>query len=218
MANEITYYDTPFTFISPVRHFKANDPYYYEVDNIPIKQLEESQKFLKDQVDGIISRQNNKNDIEIDRRGNVYITGYTVSSNFPLTPDAYSLILNGYDVFLVKLSSDGSTIVYSTLFGGSLTEYGECITLDPFGGVYVVGRVSSSDFPTTNDSYDSKYAGNWDAFIFKYSRGSQLCLDSQWLYFGGCIDRRSSDGPVLWNILNCLGCGAFLYICVDIGV
>jgi hypothetical protein len=61
MANEIRYYDTPFTFVSPVRHFKANDPYYYEVDNIPIKQLEESQKFLKDQVDGIIARQNSNN-------------------------------------------------------------------------------------------------------------------------------------------------------------
>jgi hypothetical protein len=69
MANEIRYYDTPHTFISPVRHFKANDPYYFEIDNIPVKQLEESQKFLKDQVDGIISRQNNKADIEIDRSG-----------------------------------------------------------------------------------------------------------------------------------------------------
>lgn len=47
MANETRYYDTPYTFISPVRHFKSNDPYYYEVDNIPIKQLEESQSFLK---------------------------------------------------------------------------------------------------------------------------------------------------------------------------
>ncbi len=69
MANEIRYYQTPFTFISPVRHFKANDPYYYEIDNIPVKQLEESQNFLKDQVDGIIARQNNKQEIEIDRSG-----------------------------------------------------------------------------------------------------------------------------------------------------
>lgn len=70
MANEIRYYDTPHTYISPVRYYKANDPYYYEVDNIPIKQLEESQKFLKDQVDGIIARQNTKKEtIEIDRSG-----------------------------------------------------------------------------------------------------------------------------------------------------
>jgi len=67
MANEVKYYDTAFTYVSPIRYFKANDPYYYEVDNIPIKQLEESQKFLKDQVDGIITKQNNKKEIEIDR-------------------------------------------------------------------------------------------------------------------------------------------------------
>src|SRR6056300_104352 len=79
MVNEIRYYDTAYTFVNPVRHFKANDPYYYEVDNIPIKQLEESQKFLKDQVDGIIARQNNKKEIEIDRSGfselKPYVTG-----------------------------------------------------------------------------------------------------------------------------------------------
>jgi hypothetical protein len=69
MANEKQYYDTPYTFINPVRYFKANDPYYYEVDNIPIKQLEESQNFLKDQVDGIITRQNNRKSVEIDRSG-----------------------------------------------------------------------------------------------------------------------------------------------------
>ena len=54
MTSEINYYDSNYNYISPVRHFKSNDPYYYEVDNIPIKQLEESKNFLKDQVDGIL--------------------------------------------------------------------------------------------------------------------------------------------------------------------
>ncbi len=81
MANEIRYYDTPYTFISPVRHFKSNDPYYYEVDNIPVKQLEESQNFLKDQVDGIIARQNNKKEIEIDRSGFSELKPYAVGND-----------------------------------------------------------------------------------------------------------------------------------------
>lgn len=67
MASEIVYYDSNYNYISPVRHFKANDPYYYEVDNIPIKQLEESNNFLKDQVDGILG-ESGKN-ISIDRSG-----------------------------------------------------------------------------------------------------------------------------------------------------
>jgi hypothetical protein len=101
MANEIRYYDTPFTFISPVRHFKANDPYYYEVDNIPIKQLEESQKFLKDQVDGIIARQNNKNDIEIDRAGFSELKPYATGNDrkVRVKPGKYTArINNAYDL------------------------------------------------------------------------------------------------------------------------
>jgi len=68
MADTIRYYNSSYTYISPVRYFKANDPYYYEVDNLPIKQLEESQNFLKDQIDGLITRSDNL-DIEIDRSG-----------------------------------------------------------------------------------------------------------------------------------------------------
>jgi hypothetical protein len=101
MANEIRYYDTPFTFISPVRHFKANDPYYYEVDNIPINQLEESQKFLKDQVDGIIARQNNKNDIEIDRAGFSELKPYATGNDrkVRVKPGKYTArINNAYDL------------------------------------------------------------------------------------------------------------------------
>ena len=53
----INYFETSNRYTAPVRYFKANDPYYYEVDNIPIKQLEENAKFLKDQVDGLLKNQ-----------------------------------------------------------------------------------------------------------------------------------------------------------------
>jgi hypothetical protein len=67
MANENNYFSTPYSFVNPVRHFKANDPYYYEIDNVPIKQLEESTNFLKDQVDGLITFKDQS--VEIDRKG-----------------------------------------------------------------------------------------------------------------------------------------------------
>ena len=101
MPNEIRYYDTPHTFISPVRHFKANDPYYFEIDNIPVKQLEESQNFLKDQVDGIISRQNNRNDIEIDRSGFSELKPFTTGNDrkVRVKPGKYtSRINNAYSL------------------------------------------------------------------------------------------------------------------------
>jgi len=50
MAEELDYKDSVYRFTDPVRYFKANDPYFFEVDNIPIKQLEENCKWLKDQL------------------------------------------------------------------------------------------------------------------------------------------------------------------------
>ena len=47
--------NSPFIFTAPVRKYKANDPYYWEIDNIPIQQLEENCLWLKDQVDSVIS-------------------------------------------------------------------------------------------------------------------------------------------------------------------
>ena len=42
-------YPSQYKFTQPVRYFKANDPYYYEVDNLPVRQLEENILWLKDQ-------------------------------------------------------------------------------------------------------------------------------------------------------------------------
>jgi len=49
MAEKI-YSDSNYRFTDPIRFFKANDPYYFEVDNIPLKQLQENCLWLKDQL------------------------------------------------------------------------------------------------------------------------------------------------------------------------
>ena len=41
---------TPYNFVTPIRYYKANDPYYYEVDNIPLRQLEENILYVKDKI------------------------------------------------------------------------------------------------------------------------------------------------------------------------
>jgi len=43
---------TPYTFTQPIRYYKANDPYYYEVDNIPLRQLEENILYIKNRLEG----------------------------------------------------------------------------------------------------------------------------------------------------------------------
>ena len=42
---------TPYNFVTPIRYFKSNDPYYYEVDNLPLRQLEENILYVKNQLE-----------------------------------------------------------------------------------------------------------------------------------------------------------------------
>lgn len=60
-----TYNESNYRFTDPIRYFKANDPYYFEVDNIPLKQLHENTLWLKDQLAASITF----NEAEIDRSG-----------------------------------------------------------------------------------------------------------------------------------------------------
>ena len=87
--------------------------------------------------------------IAVDGQGQVAITGFTDSTNFP-TVNAIQLDRSGRDAFLLKLADSGQ-IVYSTYLGGSNAfDYGEAVVFDPAGNVYVTGSTLSSDFPVMN--------------------------------------------------------------------
>ncbi len=75
------FYDSVYRFTDPIRYFKANDPYYYEVDNIPIKQLEENSKFLKDQIEGILGASGATSILEIDRENFSELKPYVDGTN-----------------------------------------------------------------------------------------------------------------------------------------
>jgi len=105
--------------------------------------------------------------IVIDTAGNAYITGRTLSSNFPTTEGAYDRTYNGasyYDAFVTKLNSSGSKLVYSTYLGGSYNDYGNGIAIDAAGNIYITGQTNSNNFPTTEGAYDIIYNGRSDAF------------------------------------------------------
>jgi uncharacterized protein (TIGR03437 family) len=97
--------------------------------------------------------------IAVDASGNIYIAGNTSSADFPvghaLQPQMYSgAPLNGAPIgsgFIMKLSNDGSTVLYSTFFGGTLGQsaiYG--IATDAAGALYATGYTLASDFPHTS--------------------------------------------------------------------
>jgi hypothetical protein len=93
--------------------------------------------------------------IAVDGGWNAYVTGWTGSSDFPKTPEAFDTSLDGVgDAFVVKLTSTGSFLLYSTFIGGSADEYGEGIAVDGGRNAYMTGYTWSSDFPTTTGAFD----------------------------------------------------------------
>ncbi|MDY6834862.1 MAG: SBBP repeat-containing protein [Chloroflexota bacterium] len=112
--------------------------------------------------------------IEVDSAGDVYVTGYTTSTTYPTTEDAYDRTHNGdKDVFVSKLSANLKYLLASTLIGGADEDVGADLDFDSSGNVYVTGRSQSSGFPTTTGAFseghnDSGGAGGVeDVFVSK---------------------------------------------------
>ena len=122
--------------------------------------------------------------IALDTNGNVFVAGYTTSTEFPVTDGAYQTSYGGDDdVFIAKLSNDLSTIIACTYLGGSDSDRAYSLTLDSDGNVYVAGETWSNDFPVTDNAYQQTPASTTDAFIAKLTNDLSTLLAST--YLGG---------------------------------
>ena len=124
-------------------------------------------------------------DIAVDGAGSAYVTGSTVSADFPTTAGAAETTLAGSsDAFVTKLDATGSRLVYSTYLGGNVFENGNGIAVDGAGSAYVTGFTTSADFPTTAGAAQTTYGGgDIDAFVTKLdATGSGLVYST---YLGG---------------------------------
>ncbi|HWY58881.1 MAG TPA: SBBP repeat-containing protein [Terriglobales bacterium] len=106
--------------------------------------------------------------IALDTKGNVYLTGATNSSNFPVTPGVYQPICCGLnDVFVSKLSPSGSKLIYSTHFGVSGEGIrGFSIAVSTNGSVFVTGNAGPG-FPTTPGAFQKVCTGFTNGYVFK---------------------------------------------------
>jgi len=111
----------------------------------------------------------NANTLALDTSANIYVTGWTGSSDFPLKQSLQPFIgaTSGYkfDAFVLKFTPSGS-LVYSTLIGGHGDDRGGAITVDPSNTVYVTGLTYSEDFPLMKP-FQKMYGGAGDVFILK---------------------------------------------------
>ncbi|MCK4614319.1 MAG: SBBP repeat-containing protein [Thermoplasmata archaeon] len=106
--------------------------------------------------------------LAINSGGDVIITGWTRSTDFPITSNAYDTSHNGgYDVFLLQLNSDGSSLQYSTFIGGINDEIGTGVEIIAENNIYITGRTSSFNFPIAGEAYDSSFNGDADIFVMQ---------------------------------------------------
>lgn len=163
-----------------------------------------------------------------NRSNDLIIMGTTGSSDFPVSTNAYDNSFNGgpnvvydnvirfswgIDIFVTRLSSDGTLLLGSTFVGGTDNDgfnfrphysnflmtgnpntlyynyadgaRGEVIC-DPAGNIYVGSCTFSSDFPVTQGAFSTVYSGQQEGAVFKLNHDCSQLLWST--YFGGSND------------------------------
>jgi hypothetical protein len=110
-----------------------------------------------------------------DAKGNVIITGYTLSTDLPVTADAIQSTNGGNgDAFVAVLNpslSYTSGLLFCTYFGGSHGEVGYQVAGDAAGNLYVAGYTLSSDLSIAGTVPQSLWGRGTDLFVTKFKTG-----------------------------------------------
>jgi hypothetical protein len=142
--------------------------------------------------------------IVADASGNAYVTGYTSSSNFPVTDGAFQTQYAGststWNAFATKLNPSGTSLVYSTYLGGSGSpsdpnyqlpaagDYGNAIAIDASGDAFVAGSTASSNFPVTTGAFQTTLAGPSNSFVTELNPAGTKEVYSTYLGGSGQTD------------------------------
>ena len=125
--------------------------------------------------------------------GSLYAGGIVFGNGYPITLGAFQNSFaggagkSGVDVSLTRFSADGKSRIFSTYIGGSSDEYPHSIYVDPSGSAVILGRTTSSDFPTVNNNRLGPL-GKTDIFI------SKLSADGKVLIGGVLVGGTGDDG------------------------
>ncbi len=113
---------------------------------------------------------NNEDDgyaLALDAANDVYITGSTASSDFPVVDPFQGTYPGGFNAFLTKISADGSSLLYSSYLGGNGSDLPSSIAIDSAGDMVIGGYTSSTNFPVAN-AYQPTVSANQGGMYGNY--------------------------------------------------
>jgi photosystem II stability/assembly factor-like uncharacterized protein len=167
--------------------------------------------------------------VAVDNAGNAYLTGSTSDTDFPVTPGAYQTTLaagctypafsiaTGFigsfyywyvdDVFVVKLSPDGKTALFSTLLGGSCYDRPTSIAVDAEGRIYVTGETDSEDFPLVANLEPAPTDSQFASFVSVLDPTGSALEFSTYLYAGSAPTVVAGPGRTI-RVAGSTGTGA----------
>jgi hypothetical protein len=128
--------------------------------------------------------------IAVDGKGNIVVTGHTYSLDFPISSGAFQTQRaapdpdqsNAFDAFVMKLSADGSKLLYSTFIGGEYGDNVKALAVDGDGNAYITGWTCSARFPLKNPLQGPASVYTCNGFLSKLNpTGSDLVFST---YFG----------------------------------
>src|SRR6185312_6735124 len=129
--------------------------------------------------------------IAVDSTFHAYVTGFTFSTDFPTTADAFQTTLRDGDAFVTKFAAAGTSLVYSTLLGGTGSEEANAIAVDGSDRAYVTGVTNSSDFPVTPGVFEPTFPGT----TFQTGFVTKLQRDGKGLIYSSYLGGSETDQP-----------------------
>lgn len=142
--------------------------------------------------------------IAVDASNNIYVTGYTLSSDFPIANPGLGAYVDStigsigtHDGFVMMCNPTGSARVWSTYFGGSSPDLGFAIAYDAAAGIYICGNTSSTDFPTHQPvdlNYYQSVQGDAGSFNDVYIAWFGANHDLKWSTYYGDANSNEAYG------------------------
>ncbi len=127
--------------------------------------------------------------VAIDLSGNIYVAGSTTGDNgFDIPNRSFNTSYNGgsSDIFVSKFSANGQSLLWTTFLGSHGGDYGDAVSVDANGNVYVAGNTDSNQYPVTRDAFQGNRGGGVDGVLSVLDTNGQNLLYST--FYGGSGD------------------------------